>query len=62
MARCAFCNAETKLYANGTPICPKCDSERRLISAFKSEIEQENSFGDKVSEQEGAQTESDRDS
>jgi DNA-binding XRE family transcriptional regulator len=39
MALCAFCNAETKLYSNAIPICPKCDGQR-LIDCFKTESRQ----------------------
>src|SRR5579862_4027167 len=27
MAACAYCGAETELYVNGVPICPKCSDE-----------------------------------
>jgi hypothetical protein len=28
MDACAYCKAETQLYVNGVPICPKCSEER----------------------------------
>ncbi len=28
MAECAFCKAETQLYANGVPVCVACDDKR----------------------------------
>ena len=41
MALCAFCNSETELYVNDIPMCPKCDSEKRLIGDLKAQLERE---------------------
>jgi hypothetical protein len=36
MAQCVYCNTETQLFANGKPICIKCDSTNSLISELRN--------------------------
>ncbi len=38
MAACAYCEAETQLYANGVPICLKCTEEREKTASKKPPV------------------------
>jgi hypothetical protein len=38
MAKCAYCENETKLYEGGSPICIKCAETKRKLPAHEQEL------------------------
>jgi hypothetical protein len=45
MAQCVYCDTETQLFANGMPICIKCDSTNVLVAELRKSSNNENHGG-----------------
>jgi hypothetical protein len=41
MPKCIECGAETKLYVNGVPVCPKCEEKRNELNSAAKEPKSE---------------------